>query len=396
VKAVIVNADWEPREGYAVTDYENETHRATDGNKTWRNPVWSVEDVPVPQITAPDEVLLKVRAAGMCGSDVHMYETDADGYIMLAYRTRFPVVLGHEFCGEVVEVGSGVTRLRVGEAVAVEEITWCGHCRNCQRGLLNQCVNAEDYGLTLDGGFAEYVVVKERYCWSLDAIRERYDDDKAYRIGALTEPTSVAYEGLFVRAGGFQPGSPVAVFGCGPVGLAAVQLARAAGASKVIAIDTQQNRRDIAQLSGADVVLDPTALEAAGTSAAEEILAATHGEGVAMAVEASGFHQGVFPQIENSLDAWGKVVILGMDAKPAPLTTGKYQMLAGRLYGSVGHCGGPFGKTIALHAAGRIDMTSVITSQFDISDGVRAVEQTSRRVDAKVLIRPDGSVAPRA
>lgn len=392
MKAIVVDADWEPREGYAVTDLETETRRATNGNQVWRNPRWSVVERPVPQISAPDEVLLRVRAAGMCGSDVHMYETDESGYLMLAYRTKFPVILGHEFCGEVVEVGSAVTRLTVGEAVSVEEITWCGYCRNCQRGLLNQCIRGEDYGLTLDGGFAEYVVVKERYCWSLDAIRERYDDDKVFQIGALTEPTSVAYEGMFVRAGGFQPGSPVAVFGCGPVGLASVQLARAAGASLVIAVDTQASRRDSATSSGADVTLDPVALSAAGTSVASQIIDATKGEGVAMAVEASGFHEGVFPEIENSLDAHGKVVILGMDAKPATLTTGKYQMLAGRLYGSVGHCGGPFGKTIALHAAGRIDMTVAVTSQFAIGDGLAAVDQATRRVDAKILIRPDGSV----
>lgn len=392
MKAVVVNADWEPREGYPVTEQETANLRALDGNKIWRNPRWAVEERPVPQISAPDDVLLRVRAAGMCGSDVHMWETDSDGYLMLAYRTKFPVVLGHEFCGEIVEVGSDVKRLRVGEAVAVEEITWCGHCRSCQRGLLNQCLNGEDYGLTLDGGFAEYVMVKDRYCWSLDAIRERYDDNKVYQIGALTEPSSVAYEGMFVRAEGFQPGSPVVVFGCGPVGLASVQLAHAAGASQVIAIDNQQSRLDIALRSGADTVFNPATLAAAGTTTAVEILAATKGDGAAMIVEASGAHQHVFPEIENCLEMNGKVVILGMDARPAPLTTGKYQMSAGRLYGSVGHCGGPFGKTIALHAAGLIDMTAVITSQFDIADGVRAVEQTSKRIDAKVLIRPDGSV----
>lgn len=392
MKAVVVNAQWEPRAGYVPTAEEEATRRSLDGNKTWRNPVWSVEERPVPQITAPDEVLLRVRAAGMCGSDVHMWETDEDGYLMLAYRTKFPVVLGHEFCGEVVEVGSGVQRLRVGEAVSVEEITWCGYCRNCQRGLLNQCVNGEDYGLTLDGGFAEYVVVKERYCWSLDALRERYDEDKVFRIGALIEPTSVAYEGLFQRAGGFLPGSPVAVFGCGPVGLASIQLAIAAGASQVIAVDTQDDRLAIARESGADLLLNPVTLGAADTTVAAQIMDATRGEGVAMAVEASGVHQAVFPQIADSLDTHGKVVILGMDARPAPLATGKYQMLAGRIYGSVGHCGGPFGKTIALHAAGRIDMSVAVTSQFDVADGVKAVEQTSKRVDAKVLIRPDGSV----
>lgn len=388
MKAVIVEADWEPRAGYGVTDLETSTHRATDGNKVWRNPVWSVADRADPKVLAPDDVLLRVKAAGMCGSDVHMYETDDEGYILLAYRTKFPVVLGHEFAGEVVEIGSGVTRLRVGEGVAVEEITWCGHCKACQRGLLNQCINGEDYGLTLDGGFAEYVVVKERYCWSLDGLRDKFDEDTVFTIGALTEPTSVAYEGLFNRAGGFDPGSAVSVFGAGPIGLAAIQLARAAGASRIVAVEAQEGRRKIAADSGADLVLDPAAVAAGGSTVAEQIMDFTHGQGVAMAVEASGAQQLVFPEIENSLEINGKVVILGMDARPAPVSTGKYQMLAGRIYGSVGHCGGPFGKTIALHEAGLIDMTKIVTSQFSLADGVKAVEKTSERIDAKVLIRP--------
>ena len=388
MQAVVIEADFEPRAGYRLSDWERENRRAIDGNKVWRNPRWSVQERPVPEISRPDEVLLRVRACGMCGSDVHMYETDDDGYIMLAYKTKFPVIVGHEFAGEVVEVGSGVTRFRPGDGVAVEEINWCGECRACKFGLPNQCTNAEDLGLTVDGGFAEYVLVRERYCWSLNNLREAFGDEKAFAIGALTEPTSVTYEGMFRRAGGFLPGSHVGVFGCGPIGLAAVQLARAAGAAKVIAVDTQAGRRDIATETGADLALDPREVAAAGSTVAEEILRATSGEGIAMAVECSGLHAAVFPEIENCLDVNGKVSVIGMDAHAAPVTTGKYQFLAGQIYGSLGHCGGDFGLTISMHAAGRIDMTRIVTAEYPLAEGVDAVRKTAERVDAKVFVKP--------
>jgi scyllo-inosose 3-dehydrogenase len=389
MKAVVVDAEWAPRAGYRITQFEEEGRRAVNGNGIWRNPQWNVvKDYPEPKITAPDEILLRVKACGMCGSDVHMYETDEEGYMLLAYHTKFSCVLGHEFSGEVVEIGSGVTRFSVGDAVAVEEINYCGTCRACIMGYYNQCPNAEDIGFTIDGAFAEYVVVKERYCWSLNPLRDIYDDEKVYEIGALTEPTSVAYQGMFTRSGGFRPGAHVAVFGCGPIGLAGIQLAKASGAGSVIAFDLGQQRREIAELCGADHVFDPIELARAGSRPAEEIMVATRGEGVGLALEASGAGEKVFPEIEDSLDFGGKVVVIGIDAKPAPILFAKYLMNAGSLYGSLGHCGGDFGNTINLHLTKAIDMSKIVTAHFSLDDGVNAVKKTSERVDAKVLVKP--------
>lgn len=388
MQAVEVTAEWAPRKGYPMSDFEKADHRAINGNQVWRNPVWTVTDRPEPRITKPDELLLKVKACGMCGSDVHMYETDEEGYILLAYRTKFPCVLGHEFSGEVVAVGKDVTRFRVGEAVAVEEINYCGQCRACRVGLFNQCPDAEDIGFTVDGAYAEYIVVRERFCWSLEPLREVYDEEKIYEIGALIEPTGVAYQGMFTRAGGFQPGAHVAVFGCGPIGLAGVQLARAAGASRIIAFDVQAERRAIATECGADAVFDPVALSAGGSSPAEEILALTHGEGIGMAVEATGYGKAVFPEIENCIDYGGKVAVVGVDPHPAPVHFPKYQLRAASIYGSLGHCGGDFGNVINLHLAQRIDMTKIVTQRYTIAQTPEAVKKTSERIDAKVLVKP--------
>jgi threonine dehydrogenase-like Zn-dependent dehydrogenase len=390
MKAVRVDAEWAPREGYRLSKFEEEGRRAVNGNQVWRAPEWQlVTDHPMPEIRQPDELLLKVKACGMCGSDVHMYETDDEGYMLLAYHTKFSCVLGHEFSGEVVEVGAGVTRFRQGDAVAVEEINYCGTCRACIMGYFNQCPNAEDIGFTIDGAFAEYVVVRERYCWSLNALRDIYDDEKVYEIGALTEPTSVAYQGMFTRSGGFRPGANVAIFGCGPIGLAGVQLARASGAATIVAFDTGKERREIAKACGADLVLDPVAVTNGGSRPAEEIMVATRGEGVGLALEASGAGRFVFPEIEDSLDYGGKVVVIGIDAQPAPILFAKYLNNAGRIYGSLGHCGGDFGNTINLHLAKAIDMSKVVTARYKLDDGVAAVVKTAERVDAKVLVKPE-------
>lgn len=388
MKSVLVSADWAPRDGYGLSDFEADNRRAVNGNQVWQNPKWEITDRTQPDITAPDQVLVKIKACGVCGSDVHMYETDDAGYILLAYRTKFPCVLGHEFAGEVAAVGDAVTRFRAGDAVAVEEINYCGDCRACRFGLFNQCPNAEDIGFTVDGAFAEYVVVRERYCWSLNPLREIYSDDKVYEIGSLVEPTSVAYQGVNVRTHGFRPGAHVVVFGCGPIGLAAIQLARAGGACRVIAIDTSAPRREVALRTGADAALDPVAVAAAGSAIAKEVMHLTNGEGAAHVIEATGYGQATFPEIDNMLDFGAKVAIIGVDPLATPIHTPKYLLKAASLYGSLGHCGGDFGYVINLHLAKRIDMTEIVTARFDLADGVDAVIKTAERTDAKVLVKP--------
>ena len=142
----------------------------------------------------------------ICGSDVHMFETDDDGYMLLPYHLRTPVVTGHEFSGTVVAVGKEVTEFKVGDLVTAEEIQWCGECTPCRGGYWNQCRYIEDLGFTINGGFAEYAKVKAKYCWSLNSVLERYGDETtALEVGAMSEPVSVSYEGMFTRAGGFLP-----------------------------------------------------------------------------------------------------------------------------------------------------------------------------------------------
>lgn len=383
MRALRVQAEWEPRPGHQVTRREREQRRADIGSQVWRHPTWEVAERPTPQLTEPDQVLIEVRACGVCGADVHMWETDADGYLLLAYRTRLPVTIGHEFCGQVVQVGDAVTAVKVGEAVAVEGMGYCGRCRACKQGYVNLCPDGEDLGFTLDGGAADYVVARERQCCSLEPLRERYGDERLFEVGALIEPTSVVHHGLFVRAEGIRPGSAVIVFGCGPVGLAAVALARAAGAAPILAVDLQAERRALASACGAHLTLDP-----AGEDIVAEVWRATDGRGVGTAVEASGAGDAVFPQIDRCLDFGAQVVVLGVDPRPAPIDLVAYQARAARIYGSLGHLGGGFDAAVDLHARGLIDLSPIVTARYALSDGLAAMERTTQRSDAKVLIHP--------
>jgi scyllo-inosose 3-dehydrogenase len=385
MKAVVLEAEWSPRPGARISDEDAARHWAAIANDAYRNPSVDVRTVDDPGAPGPTELVLEVGACGLCGSDVHMFETDDEGYLLLPYHLKTPVITGHEFAGRIVAVGSDVTNLRVGELVAVEEIQWCGKCRECRGGYWNQCKYIEDLGFTLDGGFAQYVKVDSRFAWSLDGVLQRYgDEDTTLEVGALTEPTSVAYEGMFTRAGGFKPGGSVAVFGGGPIGLASVALASAAGAAQVFCIDPLPGRRDLAATLGATTTIDPTAADPA-----DVIDTATHGDGAAMVIEASGNFPAVMGAVEETLGVGGKVVIAGMDARTANLNLIKYQLKAGSVYGTVGHSGSwDFPNVINLMASGKISMEHAITRRFPLAGLVSAIDETKARGNGKILVKP--------
>lgn len=388
MKGLVLDAEWAPRVGYPTTEEQALTRRAAEGSQVWRNPRWEVADRPDPHLSGPDDVLVRTRGCGLCGSDVHMFETDDSGYVLLAYRMRLPIAVGHEFSGEVVEVGSAVTSLRVGDAVAVEGQRYCNNCRACRQGQFNQCEHGEDLGFTLDGGTAEYVVAPTRHCYSLNELRETRGEQDTYELGALVEPTSIAYHGMVIRAGGFRPGAHVAVFGCGPVGLAAIGLSRAAGAAKIIAIDTQAERRELAVSVGADAALDPVGISAAGGTAGREIHEITRGAGVGMAVEATGVASAVMADIEEALALSGKIVLIGVESGHVPVRAINLQMKGAKAYGAIGHLCGGFEAAINLFTAGRMDLSPIVTSRFGLRDGVAAIERATERRDAKIVIDP--------
>ncbi len=185
MKGLQFTAEWAPRPEYRVSEFEQRTRKAVTGSSVWRHPHLGLVEVPEPPL-GPQDVRVRPRACGVCGSDVHFYETDAAGYIRYPGLTRFPVIIGHETSGEVIEVGRDVRDLRPGDLVTMEEMIWCGHCLPCRNGWPNQCENLEELGFTINGAMAEQLVVGAKYCWPIGALAERYGSaEAACEAGAL-------------------------------------------------------------------------------------------------------------------------------------------------------------------------------------------------------------------
>jgi hypothetical protein len=383
MKGLVLSAKWEPREGYELSDFEKETGKAITGSSIWRHPKLEIEEVEDPK-PGPDEVLIKVKACGICGSDIHFYETDEEDYILYPGLTKFPTIIGHEFSGEVVEVGDEVKDLKPGDAVTAEEMWWCGYCTPCRNGFPNHCVNLEEMGFTLPGAMAEYIAVEAKYCWKIDSLIERYGEEKGFEAGSLVEPTSVSYNALFERGGGFRPGAYVVVYGAGPIGLAAIALSRAAGASKVIAFEISKVRLELAKEVGADHVFDPREVVPS-----EVVMELTGGEGADMQVEAAGAPEQTIPEMEKTLAINGKIVQIGRAAQRVPMYLEAFQVRRSQVYGSQGHSGhGIFPSVIRMMAAGLVDVTPIITSRFNLDRAVEALEKATLREDGKITIKP--------
>ncbi len=384
MKALVLDAKWDPRPEYPLSDWEKKTGKAITGSSVWRHPKLEVRQVADPK-PGPDDVLLRVKACGVCGSDIHFYEHDADDYILYPGLTKFPTTTGHEFSGEVIEVGANVKDLKVGDMVTAEEMIWCGYCTPCRNGYPNHCENLEEIGFTIPGAFAECIAIGAKYCWKLDAIAEKYGSiDKAYEAGSVVEPTSVAYNGMFPRAGGFAPGAYVAVFGAGPIGLASVALARASGAGLVASFEVSPNRRELAKKLGADLVYDPTQV-----SPSQTLMDLSKGEGFDFMVEAAGAPLKTIPEMEKALAISGKIVQIGRAAQRVPMYLETLQVRRGQVFGSQGHSGDAvFPSVIRMMASGRLDMTQMITARYGLEKTVEAIAASGERFHGKITVKP--------
>ncbi len=385
MKGLVLTANWSPRNDYHVSDWEEETGKAITGSSIWRYPKLEVQDRPDPKIKA-DDILLEVKACGVCGSDLHFYETDSDGYMLYPGLTKFPAITGHELSGKVVEVGKEVKDLKVGDMVTVEEMIWCGHCTPCRNGFPNHCTNLEEIGFTTDGGFANYLAIGAKFAWKINAIAERFGDEKkAYEVAALTEPTCVSYNAMFSRAGGFKPGHYVAIFGAGPIGLAAIGLAEAAGAGKIVAFEVMPERRELAKKLGADFAYDPREVKIS-----EALMELSKGEGFNFFVEAAGVPHLVVPEMVKSLAVNAKIVQIGRAAKEVPMYLETFQVRRSQFFGAQGHSGDEnFPNVIRMVASGRLDLSPMITAHFPLKDAVAAIEQGTKRTDGKVMVFPN-------
>ena len=385
MKGLVLDAKWDPRPDYPLSEWEKETGKAITGNSVWRYPKLEVRDWPDPE-PGPQEVVLAVQACGVCGSDMHFYETDKDDYILYPGLTKFPTILGHEFSGKVVAMGPEVTQLKIGDMVTVEEMIWCGRCIPCRNGYPNHCTNLEELGFTIPGAFANYIAVDEKFCWKIDAIAERVgSEEKAFELAAMTEPTCVAYNAMFERAGGFRPGHYVSIFGAGSIGLASIGLARAAGAGMIVAFEISPQRRELAKLVGADHVYDPREI-----NPGEMLMELSKGEGFNFHVEAAGAPHLTVPEMEKALAINAKVVQIGRAAQRVPMYLESFQVRRAQAFGAQGHSGHEtFPNVIRLVASGRLDLSPIVTARYALEQTVDAIAKSTKRTDGKILVKPN-------
>ncbi len=386
MKAFVVTAEWDPRPGYTVSPDEQNRKRAISGSQIWKNPVFTMEETPVPEIS-DHEVLVKVRKCGICGSDSHLYETDDDGYIIFSGPVRLPCTIGHEYSGIIESVGKKVTNFQPGDAVAAESIIWCGQCTPCRSGSFNQCRQAELAGITSNGALAEYVAVNQRQLWKINELSQSFNDEILFDIGALIEPVGCAYNGMFISAGGFLPGAVVVIHGAGPIGLGAVALASIAGASKVIVFDPIAERLEIAKKMGASAVYNVQELRSAGILPREVVIEQSGGRGANMQVEAAGAALETIPEMESSLAVNGAIVYLGRTGRAASITLDSLVTGANKIAGARGHSGyGIYPNIIHLLSSGRLKIEDMITTRLAFPETLHGLKQSTSRQDGKIII----------
>lgn len=230
-------------------------------------------DVPDP---APEEILIRVKAVGICGSDVECYEGhSAEGRYDIA-----PYTPGHEWSGEVAALGSNVTGFAVGDKVTGDCVMRCFKCENCKRGLMPAaCLNFREIGFRPDspGAFGEYLLLEQHYTHKIPS-------DWSFEEGALIEPFSVGYYGVWGPGGWVDASDDAVIFGAGPIGLCALIVCKAAKA-KVVMVDPLENRRAIARVLGVDVVIDPSAVEDLAAEVGKHVKST---RGASLVIEASG------------------------------------------------------------------------------------------------------------
>lgn len=334
-------------------------------------------EVPIPSIQ-PDEVLVRVEATALCGSDIHFYHWDD----FAQRRIQLPVILGHEFCGEVVEVGSAVEDYRVGDYVTADSHIVCGKCDVCRIGLQHICQNLKIFGNDVAGSFAQYVPVPETSLWPLTR-------DVPSEVGAILEPLGGATQAVLIEPVTAQS---VVIFGDGPIALFGAGVAAASGAKKVYLVGMVPSRLEIARKMGAHMTFninDPV-------DPVQAILDDTRGIGADVVVEMAGAPQAVqnaFAVVRKG----GRVTTFGLTPKPiefdlnfaVTLRQVTVRGVAGR------HMWDTWKLVDGLLASGRLDPRPVITHRIPLEECDRGFQlmTTGSRDTGKIVMFPNGMPA---
>lgn len=391
LKGLQFNAEWKPRENYVPTEKEKKLKMALVGSNIWHNPSIKLIEKELRPIK-PKEVLIKIGACGICGSDLHFLGSDEDNYLRYSGHCAAGTIIGHEYSGEIISIGSEVVNLKVGDLVVADTMNWCGECEACRMGMPNQCSNLEELGFTRDGGFAEYMIAEAKYCHIVNGFLDKYGTkEKTFQVAALIEPISIAYNAMFSNAGanGFAPGSYVAITGAGPVGLAAVALAKVAGAAKVLCLDLVDSRLEMAKAMGADVIINSGQISKDGGSVADLLMNETHGTGIKLHVEATGAFKHVISDIQKSLAIGARVCQIGMGFGEAPIVPGYFQKNAAAFGGTIGGTGhGIWANIIRLISEGKLEPSALIGGVYSLDDVLQGFEFAAGGAPGKIIVMP--------
>jgi 2-desacetyl-2-hydroxyethyl bacteriochlorophyllide A dehydrogenase len=326
-----------------------------------------IEDVPKPKIRN-DEVLVKVKAAGICGSELHAYEG-------VSQRRTPPLVMGHEFAGEVTEIGKDVKDLKLGVRITVDPLKRCGVCTPCVRGQGNVCHNVKLFGLHTDGAFAEYVAVPALNCYVLP-------DYVSYEEGAMTEPLSVALRA--VNNTDVKLGDTVVVIGAGIIGLSILKAARTAGAGRLIVTDIVDYRLDFAKTLGADITINSMTQDSVS-----RIMELTNGVGADIVFEAVGLEATVQQGI-NMLAIGGKLTVVGMMSKTMTLNVLSIVSRELQIRGSYAYASDDFRRGFSYIVNRKIDVKSLITNVLPlekIQEGFELMHEKKGKT-LKIMLKP--------
>src|SRR3984957_2989518 len=321
--------------------------------KRTAGPGMELMEVPKPTIRA-DEVLIRVRRAGVCGTDVHIYTWDdwAKG------RIKPPIIVGHEFAGDVVETGPLMTDVQVGDRVTAEGHIVDGHCLLCRTGNSHVCPYTRIIGVDRDGCFADYIAMPATNVWRLDPTT-------SYEIGGIHDPMGNAFHTALPAD---IPGANVLITGCGPIGIFAVGICAAAGAARVIASDVNETRLALARRMGAHDAVHPAHV-------ARVVREATDGYGADVVLEMSGVPAAIHPALDL-VRVGGRVQMLGIPAKPMDIDFAREVIFKGiTIYGVVGRrMYDTWIQMTRFLRAGTFDPTPVITHRFPLE----AVDEAMR------------------
>ena len=327
-------------------------------------------DLPIPKVGDTD-VLVKIHAAAICGTDRHIYQWNN----WAAERVPYPMVFGHEVAGEIVELGAGVRGYRLGDRVAVETHIPCGYCEQCKTGNAHNCENMKIIGVHEAGAFSEYAVIPQDCLWKLD-------DAISYKHGAMLEPMGVAVHGVM---SGPVTLKNVLILGCGPIGVMAVGAAKTAGAAKVMAVDVFASKLEMAGKVGADICIN-----SGETDFVARVLAETGGSGADVIVDYTG-HVGLIEQAFAALKKGGRFTLVGLPSKKLSIdVTNAIIYKEARINGVTGRLMyDTWYQCESILRKGTFSLDDVVGGEYKLEDFEKAFADIDAGLPGKVLFTLD-------